>query len=126
MSRVTIRSTGAPGFNGRYRAGRFWPSTGTEIDLLSSEEDGPDINEKGVTIPQLGTKSIAIIRADKSFTVDNMGALLDAQSLRVENAQLRARIAELSTGVTPTGVTPTGPAGLDPSDEAKRDARRGK
>lgn len=106
-TRVTIRSTAAAGFGGRYRGGRFWPVAGVDADLLDAEEDAPDISDGGKTIFQIGRKTLAALRADGNFSFDNTAAVSDSiarvAELEAENAALKARVAELEAAASNKG-----------------------
>lgn len=101
MSRAIIKAFSPTGFDGRFRAGRKWPGAGLEVELIDAEEDGPDLYEgpdgNKVTVPQIGTKSLAALRADGSFSIsgDVTGGAGEVARLTAENGALRARVAEL-------------------------------
>lgn len=90
MQKITIKSLPAPGFDGRFRAGRYWSATGIQCVAIDSDEDGPD----GPDGPQLGRISIAAIRADSRMVIDSFAAVDDIAILRARLAELEAAEAE--------------------------------
>jgi hypothetical protein len=98
-TRAVIRSTAAEGFHGRYRAGRLWPKTGTPVDLIDAEDDAPDVAEgpegKRVAIPQIGRKTLAIIKDDLHLSVGDVQATGDLEALRARVKELEAQVSVL-------------------------------
>lgn len=101
MARIVIKVTAAPGFHGVFRAGRFWPSSGTTVETLTSEDDGPALEDGTL---QIGKKTQAAIEADGRFSFGIAGTIEEIEALRSENEQLKARVAELEAAATEAPV----------------------
>jgi len=103
MAKFLVQAVARQGYDGLFRAGVKWFSSGpTEVEVVDSDEDPPRDPKKGV---QLGKKSWAAVMEDAQLTKVPAGDPLalakqseDIAVLRREIERLSAENAALKTG----------------------------
>lgn len=112
MAKIFVRSLPAPGFQGVMRAGKLWPATGVEAEVLDQAADPPPPKEGEPHGPlRIGTDTLAKLKEDPRIAVsdNDPGAISEVARLREENKLLRDQLAQLNAagvGVPPPPPTP--------------------
>ncbi len=120
MARIVIKCFPAPGFDGVFRAGRKWPSSGTQAETISAEDDVPATEG---SVLQIGTKTLAALKSDGRFSFDVADTVQEIDALKARNAELEAENAALKAAAggtsAATGSTTTTDAKDPPSKKGK-------
>lgn len=96
--KLTVRVQHKEGFPGIMRAGRQWVSNApTQVEYVETDNGNDPQQEPGKTY-RIGQKSLAMLKEDARVSL-GVDELVDdgkeAERLRTENTQLKARVAEL-------------------------------
>jgi hypothetical protein len=97
MPKFMVQAVSRPGYDGSWRAGRKWPSSGpTEVELVDGDADPEHDPAKGI---RLGKKSFDALKADPNLVVRQPGDPVQnaqtAEQLLQDNERLKAEIAAL-------------------------------
>jgi hypothetical protein len=80
-----IRCASAPGFDGCWRAGRFWPAKGTLVEITGSEDDVAATADSPLRI---GKKTFAALQADHRFSFGIAGDADEIDQVREKAGEL--------------------------------------
>jgi hypothetical protein len=93
MARLLIKCHPAPGFSGCFRAGRRWPDSGVEVEVVDSAGDPPPSTDGGVL--QIGKNTLELLRGDSRFSLDSTASMDEVAALRDRITELEAENAAL-------------------------------
>lgn len=97
-SRYVVRSSPVDGFSGSFRAKRKWEKEGTEIELVSQEEDPAPV--EGEQVLRIGQKTFRELAADPKLSIIPKGQTLGAiDGLKKRVAELEAEKASGAEGL---------------------------
>jgi hypothetical protein len=80
-----IRCASAPGFDGCWRAGRFWPAKGTLVEITSSEDDVAAAADSPLRI---GKKTFVALQGDHRFSFGIAGDADEIDKVREKAGEL--------------------------------------
>lgn len=95
MARINIKCHAAPGFDGVWAAKRKWPAAGIDVETIDGDADVEPASVKDVL--QICPATLRELEETGRFSFGIAGTLEEVETVRTENAALKARVAELET-----------------------------